>query len=45
MQKVTEINIKDVLWHELAGIPPSMFDEKSGESANIKIYTEDKTAG
>ena len=31
MQKVREINLKDVLSYELAGILPSMFDEKSEE--------------
>lgn len=31
LQKARDINLKDVLSHELAGIPPSMFDEKSGE--------------
>jgi hypothetical protein len=31
MQKVREIDIKDVLSYALAGLPPSMFDDKPGE--------------
>ena len=30
LQKARDINLKDVLSHELAGIPTSMFDEKTG---------------
>ena len=31
LQKVRDIDLKDVLSYELAAIPPSLFDEKSGE--------------
>ena len=31
LQKVRDINLKYVLSYELAAIPPSMFDDKSGE--------------
>ncbi len=40
MQKVREMNLKDVLSYELAGIPPSMFDEKSGE---MRLSTSQST--
>ena len=55
LQKVRDIDLKDALSYELAAIPPSLFNEKSGEmrvassksnlKSKLKVELTDRRSG